>query len=53
LSVRDEAQGAWNAETETYQQDSRGCDAPNRYYSYLFGVTPREMAIWRFARTDN
>jgi len=24
LSVRDEAQGARNAETETYQQDSRG-----------------------------
>jgi len=53
LSVRDEAQDARNAETETYQQDSRGCDTPNRYDSYLFGVTPRDMVIWRFARTGN
>jgi len=38
LSVRDEAQVAWNAETETYQKDSRGCE-------YL--------ATQRFARTCN
>ena len=40
-------------EIKTYQQDSRGCDDANRYYSYLFASTPRGMAIGRFARTGN
>jgi len=53
LSVRDEAQGARNAGTEAYMEICRGYDTPNRYDSYLFGVTPRDMTIWRFTRTGN